>query len=357
MKNRTPIPRDERPALPAFTPVPRQCLRHDGWTPERQRAFIEALADTGSVETAARMVNMSTEGAYALRRHPQAAGFAAAWEAALNMGWRRLKDEAFERALNGQLVPVFVGGKLMGYRRKKNDRLLMFILSHYGPDGPAPRAKPLTVNVINATATAVANSSAARGAVEGDPIRAIPAADAPDSLPAPDPRDVVAAFAGVPLDDEAQAQIVTALTANAARQRALPIEDDPAIAFIHVGDAPAGFIGEMDGGTISGETHGHRPDEASWTMLDDEEGLARIDAAVESVQQARARGEFDHCAPVERSPQPPPALAAPGEARADPAPATPDEQRLLAEIDALIEKAKEGAATRRPGAKGRRSDE
>lgn len=40
--------------LPAFTPVPRQYQRHDGWTPERQRSFIEALADLGSVEAASR---------------------------------------------------------------------------------------------------------------------------------------------------------------------------------------------------------------------------------------------------------------------------------------------------------------
>lgn len=56
--------------LPAFTPVPRQCARHDGWTPDRQRQFIEALADTGSVRAAAHAVNMAPEGAYALRRHP-----------------------------------------------------------------------------------------------------------------------------------------------------------------------------------------------------------------------------------------------------------------------------------------------
>ncbi len=40
MQNRTPVPRDARPALPGFAPVPRK-YRHDGWTPERQRAFIE----------------------------------------------------------------------------------------------------------------------------------------------------------------------------------------------------------------------------------------------------------------------------------------------------------------------------
>jgi hypothetical protein len=53
MQNRTPVARSERPALPDFAPVPRQGNRHDGWTPARQRAFIEALADTGCVTRAA----------------------------------------------------------------------------------------------------------------------------------------------------------------------------------------------------------------------------------------------------------------------------------------------------------------
>jgi len=79
MKNRTPVARSDRPALPDFTPVPRRCARHDGWTPERQKAFIEALADTGSVSRAAAMVNMSSEGAYYLRRQHGAEEFRRAW--------------------------------------------------------------------------------------------------------------------------------------------------------------------------------------------------------------------------------------------------------------------------------------
>ncbi len=60
-----------RGTLPAFTPVPRKCERHDGLTPERQLGFIEALADTGSVKSAAHAVNMAPEGVYQLRRHPE----------------------------------------------------------------------------------------------------------------------------------------------------------------------------------------------------------------------------------------------------------------------------------------------
>ena len=109
MQNRTPIAKEARPPLPDFTPVPRK-YRHDGWTPERQKAFISALADTGSVSRAAAMVNMAQTNCYTLRRAPGAESFRRAWEAALDFGLARLKDIAFERAIDGYLVPVFVAG-------------------------------------------------------------------------------------------------------------------------------------------------------------------------------------------------------------------------------------------------------
>src|SRR5690349_14641405 len=98
MQNRTPVPRAVRPPLPDFAPVVRKSQRHDGLTPERQKAFIEALADTGSVSRACAMVNMTTVGAYYLRRQPGAEEFRRAWEAALDYGVARMKDIAFERA-------------------------------------------------------------------------------------------------------------------------------------------------------------------------------------------------------------------------------------------------------------------
>lgn len=114
--------------LPAFTPVPRRHNRHDGWTDDRQRAFIEALADLGSVKAAAHSVNMTPEGAYQLRRHPQAGPFRKAWSAALALGVQRLEDVAMERALYGVEVPVYHFGAMVGTRRVFNDRLLMFML-------------------------------------------------------------------------------------------------------------------------------------------------------------------------------------------------------------------------------------
>ena len=114
--------------LPEFTPVPREKDRSNGWKPETQRAFIAALAETGSVKSAARRVGRAEVGAYLLRRHPEAEEFRRAWDAALDIGMRRIEDVAMERALNGVEVPVYSYGKLLGSRTVYNDRLLMFML-------------------------------------------------------------------------------------------------------------------------------------------------------------------------------------------------------------------------------------
>lgn len=121
-------------ALPAFTPAPRKCARHDGWTAERQRGFIAALAATGSVDAAARAVDMSERSAYALRREPGAESFREAWRAALDCGVERIEDVVMDRALNGVEEPLYSYGKLVGTRRRYNDRLLMFILRNRAPE-------------------------------------------------------------------------------------------------------------------------------------------------------------------------------------------------------------------------------
>jgi hypothetical protein len=82
-----PPPSPKRPPQPRrslfqFHPVP-VGRRADGWTPERQGHFIGHLAETRSVIAACRRVKMGRESAYRLRLRPGAAGFAAAWDAAL----------------------------------------------------------------------------------------------------------------------------------------------------------------------------------------------------------------------------------------------------------------------------------
>ncbi len=127
---RLPVKADQ---LPTFEPVPLK-PRHDGWTPDRQRDFIEALADTGSVEAACKHVNMTTVGAYRIRRLPEGASFRKAWDAALDLGVRRLEDVAMDRALNGVEEPFYVYGQHVGTRKKYNDRLLMFMLRNRNPE-------------------------------------------------------------------------------------------------------------------------------------------------------------------------------------------------------------------------------
>ena len=132
------------PAAYDWVPVLKK-RRKDGWSPDKQRAFIEALADSGSVVTAAQCVGMSESSAYRLRRAPGADAFDRAWSAAIDAASKKLLDAAFERALVGTDEPVFDReGRRVGRRLRQSDRLLMFLLRAYGPDCfrtiAAPRA-------------------------------------------------------------------------------------------------------------------------------------------------------------------------------------------------------------------------
>lgn len=215
MRNRVPVPASDRPPLPDFAPVPRK-YRHDGWTPERQKAFIEALADCGSVTRAAGMVNMAQANCYALRRSPGAEEFRRAWDAALDFGVKRLKDIAFERAIEGQLVPVFVAGRLMGFRRKRNDALLMFCLRHYGQDANGKRT---TINYFSTRASAGAASGEGGAEASTTTVRTVIAGSGA-SAESGQAEEVMNAFEGVELDAEASGAIAAALEACAARARA-----------------------------------------------------------------------------------------------------------------------------------------
>ncbi len=114
--------------LSSFAPVPRASDRADGWTPERQRGFIAALCDYGSVRAAAEKVGMTAGSAYRLRASEQAAEFAAAWDEALRVGWAQLTDIAMDRAIHGVVVPHFYKGEQVGERVWYDNKLLMFML-------------------------------------------------------------------------------------------------------------------------------------------------------------------------------------------------------------------------------------
>lgn len=297
MQNRVPVAREDRDSLPDFDAVPRK-YRHDGWTPERQRAFIEALADTGSVRRAALQVNMSSVACYYLRRQPGAEGFRRAWEAALDFGVQRLKDIAFERAIDGQLVPVFVAGKLMGFRRKKNDRLLMFCLrmNARGEDGQRLSAAYFTPSL---TGEGQLGPSRAR---EGQPLSArgtsITHPIASRAEKDDDNAALIQNFNPVAMTLPEIEAMQAMLTQAAARYSDTTPADDPDAAFLSLGPKSNPYIGDFEDelGPNDPDFIPYREDEPDWRTLaddpvDENARQAEIDAAVASVLAAKANAK------------------------------------------------------------------
>ena len=143
------------PADYRWVPVRRR-PRLDGWTEEKQRRFIEVLADTGLVGHAARAVGMSRESAYRLRRSPHGAALARAWDAARRHAGGLIEDIAFERAIEGVEHEVYNDcGEVVGAKLSYDNRLLQYLLRHLKPerygaprgDGQAgaPAAAPLAL--------------------------------------------------------------------------------------------------------------------------------------------------------------------------------------------------------------------
>ncbi|MEM8696705.1 MAG: hypothetical protein AAGE05_11850 [Pseudomonadota bacterium] len=103
--------------------------RTDGWTPERQRAFVVMLSLTGSVKAAAEEVGLSRESAYHLRRKPEGRLFARLWDAARLIARDRLADEAMERAMNGTTETIVYRGEETGRRLRHDNRHLQWTLA------------------------------------------------------------------------------------------------------------------------------------------------------------------------------------------------------------------------------------
>jgi hypothetical protein len=103
--------------------------RHDGWTPDKQWSFVEALARTASVSQAVKTVGMSTRSAYRLRNHPEAGEFRAAWDAALQQAWGLIEQVALDRVINGERETIERNGYLVAERHKPcSDRVLIHML-------------------------------------------------------------------------------------------------------------------------------------------------------------------------------------------------------------------------------------
>lgn len=89
---RNPAPaRDAAPALAPLPPAPMPPPRAQ-WTPARQRIFLAALLETGSVARAARAAGMSRSSAQRLRRRFTGTPFDRSWDQVLALHARRMAD-------------------------------------------------------------------------------------------------------------------------------------------------------------------------------------------------------------------------------------------------------------------------
>lgn len=89
------------PALPAAAAPPvRAC-----WTPARQRIFLVALQETGSVARAARAAGMSRSSAHRLRQRLAGTPFDRTWDRILIQHEQRLADPFVREAAPRQPRP------------------------------------------------------------------------------------------------------------------------------------------------------------------------------------------------------------------------------------------------------------
>ena len=104
--------------------------RHSQWTRAKMVAFLRELAATQSVAAAARAVGMSRTAAYKLRNRLHGEPFALGWDVALEFGVLTLAQAVMDRALNGEEVPHYYHGELVGTTRRYDNRLAQWVLEN-----------------------------------------------------------------------------------------------------------------------------------------------------------------------------------------------------------------------------------
>ncbi|HEV7661342.1 MAG TPA: hypothetical protein VGO55_15995 [Allosphingosinicella sp.] len=113
--------------LTDFDPVPLR-YRQDGLTPQKQRDYVEALADTGVAREAAARIDVSEQAINRVRRRADARSFDLACEAAVRFAARRIRSIAFERAIEGTIKRHYYHGELKSEERVYDNRLLVYLL-------------------------------------------------------------------------------------------------------------------------------------------------------------------------------------------------------------------------------------
>lgn len=103
--------------------------RQDGWTADRQRDFLVAVAEGATVEKAAAQVGLSPQSAYGLRQRANGAVFALGWCAAMLLQRQRLADELTRRAFDGQVDTLTRADGSQVTRHRHDNRLALALLT------------------------------------------------------------------------------------------------------------------------------------------------------------------------------------------------------------------------------------
>jgi hypothetical protein len=137
------------PALSCGADVrPGRTQREDGWTPERIRIFLTALAQCGVVGAAARAAGMNRQGAYALRASSKGRAFDLAWRAASQIAMQRLRDELVSRAINGYVEVTIRDGQVREERHRVDNRLGLAMLTRFENQARSDEAADAAVRFV-----------------------------------------------------------------------------------------------------------------------------------------------------------------------------------------------------------------
>ncbi|CAM5540584.1 putative protein OS=Sphingobium scionense OX=1404341 GN=GGQ90_004392 PE=4 SV=1 [Sphingobium scionense] len=118
------------PPLPDTIPTPDPQRRVDGWSPARQRRFLEILAATGVIMLACEGVRITARSAYTLRIRHDGAAFRLGWDAAILIARARLADDLLSRAIMGSEETIRKDPDNYEVRRHRHDnRLAMSMLA------------------------------------------------------------------------------------------------------------------------------------------------------------------------------------------------------------------------------------
>lgn len=115
-------------AFHGFSPPP-GATRHEGWTPDKQRCFLEALSEGHNVIRSCAIVGLSKQSAYALRNSPRGQSFALGWDAAVLKARDALADDLMDRAFNGVRDTVTRDDGSIITRHRHDNRHAMAVLN------------------------------------------------------------------------------------------------------------------------------------------------------------------------------------------------------------------------------------